>query len=119
MKANWNRLIPLILFAVCGVALLITGAVLGASELIVTGTAMSSFALGAATPTGAIAKAAEVLVLGFFFAGAVSAVGCGSGSEETTACYVTQEACRACEAARDRWCGGPPVEVEDTAGGEQ
>lgn len=55
MKVNWNRMITLILFAVCGVALLITGTVLGASELLVTGASMTSFALGAVTPTNAVA----------------------------------------------------------------
>ena len=56
MKVNWNRMIPLVLFAVCGVALLITGTVLSASELLVTGASMTSFALGGAIPTGAVAK---------------------------------------------------------------
>lgn len=56
MKINWNRMIPIILFALCGVGLIVTGAVLEQSELIVTGSSMTSFAIGAATPTGAIAN---------------------------------------------------------------
>lgn len=73
--------------------------------------------------TGVRAKAAPVamlaLVVGLMLV--VAGIGCGGSSEETrpTACAVTEAACQACDAARDRWCGGPPVEVEDTAGGEQ
>jgi len=56
MKVNWNRMLPLVLFAVGGVALLITGTVLEASELIVTGSAMTAFAMGGAIPTGAVER---------------------------------------------------------------
>ena len=71
--------------------------------------------------TGVRAKATPaamlVLVLGLMF---VAGVGCGGSSSETrpTACMVTEMACNACEAARQTYCGGEPVEVDDT-GGEQ
>lgn len=94
--------------------------------------ACAMFWLGEATEGGLLVLAAIFLAAPGFRRGGVAVLlavaiaaattsACGGSSAEgqTTACYVTEEACRACKAARDRWCGGPPVEVldEDAPGG--
>ena len=54
MRVNWNRMLPLIVLAVAGVALLVVGAITDSTELLMAGTGMTSAAIAAAAPTNAI-----------------------------------------------------------------
>lgn len=124
MTINWNRLIPLILFALCGVAMIITGAVIGSSELIVAGTAMTSAATGAAFPSNAITTGGSVLLACFLGGGVL--LGCGGASarcEVATKIRQTAETVeQAAQIAEDYACADDVPEIdrvyEPSTGGE-